>query len=68
MKRLQMQFDSEDIKSGGHLTHKQAVRQSVKPTPLDEPVKPSRGLTPETQLVLDQAAKASARLAAEKAD
>jgi glutathione-regulated potassium-efflux system protein KefB len=68
MKRLQLQFESEDIKSGGHLTHKQAVRQSVKPTPLDEPAKPSRGLTPETQLVLDQAAKASAKLAAEKAD
>jgi glutathione-regulated potassium-efflux system protein KefB len=51
LKRLQMQFESEDLKSGSHLTHKQAV----KPTPLDEPVKPSRGLTPETQKLLDEA-------------
>jgi glutathione-regulated potassium-efflux system protein KefB len=66
LKRLQMQFDSEDIKSGSHLTHKQAVRESVKPTPLDEPTKPSRGLTPETQQVLDQAAKETAKMATEK--
>jgi glutathione-regulated potassium-efflux system protein KefB len=62
MKRLEMQFDSEDIKSGSHLTHKQAVRQSVRPTPLDEPSRPSRGLTPETQEVLDQAAKAAEKV------
>jgi monovalent cation:proton antiporter-2 (CPA2) family protein len=51
LKRLEMQFDSADIKSGSDLTHKQAVR----PTPLDEPQRASRGLTPETQQVLDQA-------------
>jgi glutathione-regulated potassium-efflux system protein KefB len=62
LKRLEMQFDSEDIKSGSHLTHKQAVRQAVKPTPLDEPSRPSRGLTPETQEVLDQAAKAAEKV------
>ena len=57
-KRLQMQYEG-DIKSGSHLTHKQAVRASVKPTPLSEPTKPSRGLSPETQAVLDQVAKAT---------
>jgi hypothetical protein len=34
----------------------------VKPAPLDEPTKPSRGLTPETQEVLDQAAKAAEKV------
>jgi len=33
----------------------------VKPTPLDEPTKPSRGLSPETQEVLDQAARSAER-------
>ena len=65
LKRLEMQFDSADIKSGSHLTHKQAVRQNVRPTPLDEPQRASRGLTPETQQVLDQAQESRA---AEKAD
>jgi hypothetical protein len=56
------------MKSGSDLTHKQAVRASVKPTPLDEPTKPSRGLSPETQQVLDQAARSAARRAPEKAN
>jgi voltage-gated potassium channel Kch len=55
LKRLQMQFESADIKSGAHLTHKQAVREAVRPTPLDEPTQPSRGLTAETQKLLDEA-------------
>jgi glutathione-regulated potassium-efflux system protein KefB len=57
LKRLEMQFDSDDLKSGSHLTHKQAVQERVRPTPLDEPTRPSRGLTPETQEVLDQAVR-----------
>lgn len=65
-KRLEMQFDTSDIKSGSDLTHKQAVRASVKPTPLDEPTKPSRGLSPETQEVLDQAARSAERRTSEK--
>jgi len=73
LKRLELQFDSADMKSGSHLTYKQAVRESVRPTPLDEPTRPSRGLTPETQQVLnqavmDQAARERAPLAAERAD
>ncbi len=73
LKRLEMQFDSEDIKSGLDLTHKAAVRERVRPTPLDEPARPARGLTPETQQVLDQAEKEQAArdrtaLAAERAD
>jgi hypothetical protein len=73
LKRLEMQFDTADIKSGGHLTHKQAVRESVRPTPLDEPTRASRGLTPETQQVLDHAARElaateQASSATEKAD
>lgn len=55
LKRLQLQFDSADIKSGSDLTHKEAARQLVKPTPLDEPTQPSRGLTEETQKLLDEA-------------
>jgi monovalent cation:proton antiporter-2 (CPA2) family protein len=55
LKRLQMQYDNADLKSGSHLTHKQAVRSSVRPTPLDEPQQPSRGLTAETQELLDKA-------------
>jgi glutathione-regulated potassium-efflux system protein KefB len=58
LKRLQLQFDG-DIKSGSHLTHKQAVRASVKPTPLTVPSQPTRGLSPETQAVLDEVAKAA---------
>ena len=71
LKRLEMQFDSEDIKSGMDLTHKEAVRERVRPTPLDEPSRPSRGLTPETQKVLDQAKQeqaAQANRAPEKVD
>ena len=73
LKRLQMQFESADIKSGSDLTHKQAVRERVRPTPLDEPSRPSRGLTPETQQMLDHAAqdlaaKDLAAKATEKAD
>jgi glutathione-regulated potassium-efflux system protein KefB len=56
MARLEMQLAEGDMKSGGHLTHKQAVRQSVKPTPLDAPQQKSKGLTPETQEMLDKAA------------
>jgi voltage-gated potassium channel Kch len=53
--RLEMQRVG-DLKSGSHLTHKQAVRDSVKPTPLDAPQQKSKGLTAETQDVLDKAA------------
>jgi glutathione-regulated potassium-efflux system protein KefB len=58
LQRLKLQFEG-DIKSGAELTHRQAVRQSVKPAPLTEPGRKSQGLTPETQAVLDQAAKTS---------
>ena len=58
LKRMRLQFEGGDIKSGSHLTHKQAVRAAVKPTPLSEPTQASRGLSAETQVVLDQAAKA----------
>jgi glutathione-regulated potassium-efflux system protein KefB len=54
--RLEMQRVGGDMKSGLHLTHKQAVRQAVKPTPLDAPQQKSKGLTPETQDLLDKAA------------
>jgi glutathione-regulated potassium-efflux system protein KefB len=54
--RLEMQM-AGDIKSGAHLTHKQAVRQAVRPTPLDAPTQKSTGLTPETQTMLDKAAE-----------
>ncbi len=57
--RLDMQRAAGDMKSGSHLTHKQAVREAVRPTPLDAPQHKSKGLTPETQDVLDKAAKAS---------
>ncbi len=56
--RLKLQFEG-DIKSGGDLTHKQAVRQSVKPTPLSEPTRKSQGLSAETQAVLDDAEKSN---------
>jgi monovalent cation:proton antiporter-2 (CPA2) family protein len=52
LKRLQMQYDSADITSGSHLSHKQAVR----PTPLDAPEHAARGLSAETQELLDKAA------------
>jgi glutathione-regulated potassium-efflux system protein KefB len=52
--RLEMQMVG-DLKSGAHLTHKQAVRESVKPTPLDAPQQKSKGLTAETQDLLDKA-------------
>ncbi len=55
--RLEMQR-AGDIKAGAHLTHKQAVREAVKPTPLDAPTQRSKGLTPETQTMLDKAAAA----------
>jgi glutathione-regulated potassium-efflux system protein KefB len=55
MARLDMQR-AGDMKSGSHLTHKQAVRQSVRPTPLDAPQQKSKGLNPETQDLLDKAA------------
>jgi len=67
LKRLEMQFDTADIKSGSDLTHKQAVRDAVRPMPLDEPSQPSRGLTPETQKMLDHAASDQAARADEKA-
>jgi voltage-gated potassium channel Kch len=53
--RLEMQRLG-DMKSGADLTHKQAVRESVRPTPLDAPQQKSKGLTQETQDVLDKAA------------
>jgi glutathione-regulated potassium-efflux system protein KefB len=52
--RLEMQI-AGDLKSGAHLSHKQAVRESVKPTPLDAPQQKSKGLTAETQDLLDKA-------------
>ncbi|MGL4243078.1 MAG: cation:proton antiporter, partial [Beijerinckiaceae bacterium] len=55
--RLELQIVG-DLKSGSHLTHKQAVREAVRPTPLDAPQQKSKGLTAETQEVLDKAAKA----------
>jgi glutathione-regulated potassium-efflux system protein KefB len=58
--RLEMQRVG-DLKSGAHLTHKQAVRASVKPTPLDAPVHKTQALSPETQQVLDEAAKAAGK-------
>jgi glutathione-regulated potassium-efflux system protein KefB len=65
LKRLELQFNG-DIKSGSHLTHKQAVRASIKPTPLTEPTKASRALSPETQTALDQAAKTAEKPNTEK--
>ncbi len=56
MARLRLQFEG-DIQSGSHLNHKQAVHQSVKPTPLIIPAQKSRALSPETQDVFDQAAR-----------
>jgi glutathione-regulated potassium-efflux system protein KefB len=61
--RLEMQL-AGDLKSGAHLTHKQAVRESVRPTPLDAPQQRSKGLTKETQDVLDKAARQAAEQAA----
>jgi glutathione-regulated potassium-efflux system protein KefB len=61
--RLDMQR-AGDLKSGSHLTHKQAVREAVRPTPLDAPQQKSQGLTPETQDVLDKAARLAERTAA----
>jgi glutathione-regulated potassium-efflux system protein KefB len=52
--RLRLQIEG-DIKSGGNLTHKSPVSATVRPTPLNEPSKPSQGLSPETQALLDQA-------------
>jgi glutathione-regulated potassium-efflux system protein KefB len=54
--RLELQR-AGDIKSGAHLTHKQAVRQAVKPTPLDAPIQKTKALSAETQDVLDKAAE-----------
>lgn len=53
-KRLVMQRGTGDMKAGSHLTHKQAVRAQVKPTPLVEPTQKSRALSPETQTALDK--------------
>ena len=53
-KRLELQF-AGDIQSGSHLTHKQAVRDRIRPTPLTEPTTASKALSPETQIALDQA-------------
>jgi glutathione-regulated potassium-efflux system protein KefB len=53
-KRLAMQRGTGDIKAGSHLTHKQAVRAQVKPTPLVEPAQKARALSAETQTVLDK--------------
>ncbi|MGL4637332.1 MAG: monovalent cation:proton antiporter-2 (CPA2) family protein [Beijerinckiaceae bacterium] len=58
--RLQLQLEG-DIKSGSHLNHKEAVRQSVKPAPLIQPAQKSTALSPETQEVFDQAAKAAGK-------
>jgi glutathione-regulated potassium-efflux system protein KefB len=52
--RLKLQIEG-DLKSGADLTHKKPVSAAVKPTPLNEPSKPSKGLSPETQALLDQA-------------
>jgi glutathione-regulated potassium-efflux system protein KefB len=52
--RLKLQIEG-DIKSGASLTRKKPVSSTVRPAPLNEPSKPSKGLSPETQALLDQA-------------
>jgi monovalent cation:proton antiporter-2 (CPA2) family protein len=52
--RLRLQAEG-DLASGSNLTHKTAVRERIQPQPLSDPKSKAKGLTPETQAVLDQA-------------
>ncbi len=63
-KRLEMQFDSEDMYSGSHLTHKSGRARARPSHAAGRAGTPSRGLTPETQQLLDQAASGTAALCA----
>ncbi|MGL5139498.1 MAG: monovalent cation:proton antiporter-2 (CPA2) family protein, partial [Beijerinckiaceae bacterium] len=56
--RLRLQIEGDMI-SGNHLTHKAPLKERITPTPLSEPEHVAKALSPQTQALLDDAAKAA---------
>jgi monovalent cation:proton antiporter-2 (CPA2) family protein len=54
--RLRLQIQG-DLRAGNHLTHKTALKERITPTPLSEPEHVARALSPQTQALLDAAAR-----------